>query len=573
MSGFSVRAIALSLACVVVMALPADAAHRGGGGGGGGGGGHGGGGGGFRGGGGGGGGAHFSAPAFHGGGGGGATFVRPSFSGVRSFGGMRTFARPMISGRSFSRPVFRGSRLTYSSRGLRSGRFFRGSRFAGRSRLHGRSARLGLRNFAGRRGGLRSLHGRRTLAGRSFGRHSLASRSLGRRSLGRRSLASRSLAANRQIAARTNTVRAAAQNRSGRLASAQAFGRSDWRRSWRNHRGLYYGWVGPLFWPYAYDDLFYDAFWDYGLYGPDDYYDDPFWAYGYGDIYGGLFSPYGYDDLAGGASPRALAIGASPRARLARQSTGGDDVSPRGGERGDGERGPPSGSVAPSRWKQMCGDDTRDVVGLPIDRIQEIVQPSEAQRAALDQLGDASVKAAQAVKAACPSDYSLTPTGRLATMEQRLQAMRQAVDIIRPPLDAFFNSLTDEQKARLTAAGQRDRAGREQRAFAQDCSTASSAIEWPTGQIDRMVRPTSAQRASLDRLRDAAAKAADLLKSSCPSQTPATPPARLAAMATRLDVMIETVRTVRAAADEFYRSLTDEQKAQFNTIGQARAAQ
>ena len=90
MSGLSLRATALSLACVVILALPADAAPRGGGGGG-----HGGGGGISRGGGGGGGGiarggggggAHFSAPAARsfGGGGGGARFSAPA---VRSFGG------------------------------------------------------------------------------------------------------------------------------------------------------------------------------------------------------------------------------------------------------------------------------------------------------------------------------------------------------------------------------------------------------------------------------------------------------------------------------------------------------
>jgi len=92
-------------------------------------------------------------------------------------------------------------------------------------------------------------------------------------------------------------------------------------------------------------------------------------------------------------------------------------------------------------------------------------------------------------------------------------------------------------------------------------------------QIDRLVHPSQAQRVKLDNLRETAAKAADLLKTSCPSQTPATPPARLAAMTARLDAMIEAVRNVRAAADEFYGSLTDEQKAQFNTIGQARAQQ
>jgi hypothetical protein len=36
--------------------------------------------------------------------------------------------------------------------------------------------------------------------------------------------------------------------------------------------------------------------------------------------------------------------------------------------------------------------------------------------------------------------------------------------------------------------------------------------------------------------------------------------------------MLQAVHTVRTALDDFYGSLSDEQKAQFNTIGQARAS-
>ena len=61
---------------------------------------------------------------------------------------------------------------------------------------------------------------------------------------------------------------------------------------WWRHRHGGYGWVGPVFWPFAYYDFYDYAMWGYG-------YDDPFWDYGYGDIYAGIFSPYGYDDLAG----------------------------------------------------------------------------------------------------------------------------------------------------------------------------------------------------------------------------------------------------------------------------------
>ena len=65
-------------------------------------------------------------------------------------------------------------------------------------------------------------------------------------------------------------------------------------------------------------------------------------------------------------------------------------------------------------------------------------------------------------------------------------------------------------------------------------------------------------------------KAADILKSSCPPTDARTPPARLAAVGTRLDSLLQTLGTVRPALDTFYDSLTDEQKAAFDAIGPER---
>ncbi|MDB5637071.1 MAG: hypothetical protein JWP51_1979, partial [Bradyrhizobium sp.] len=64
---------------------------------------------------------------------------------------------------------------------------------------------------------------------------------------------------------------------------------------------------------------------------------------------------------------------------------------------------------------------------------------------------------------------------------------------------------------------------------------------------------------------------ADMLKASCPATDPITPPARLEAIANRLETMLQAVKTVRAALDDFYGKLNDEQKAQFEAIGPALA--
>ena len=96
---------------------------------------------------------------------------------------------------------------------------------------------------------------------------------------------------------------------------------------------------------------------------------------------------------------------------------------------------------------------------------------------------------------------------------------------------------------------------------------------WPAADIVQAVGPTEAQRASLAALQSAAAKAADLLKASCLSETPLTPPARLAAVAQRLDVMLQAVDTVRVALNNFYGTLSDEQKARFESIGPQRTSE
>ena len=99
-------------------------------------------------------------------------------------------------------------------------------------------------------------------------------------------------------------------------------------------------------------------------------------------------------------------------------------------------------------------------------------------------------------------------------------------------------------------------------------------LQWPDAEIEARVHPTEAQRASLANLKDASAKAAEMLKASCEpdSASALTPPARLAAIGKRLDAMLKAVETVRSALDDLYGELTDEQKAQFEAIGPGRTA-
>jgi hypothetical protein len=69
-------------------------------------------------------------------------------------------------------------------------------------------------------------------------------------------------------------------------------------------------------------------------------------------------------------------------------------------------------------------------------------------------------------------------------------------------------------------------------------------------------------------LKSASAKASEELNASCPKQTPQSLPDRVHAVEQRLAAMIAALRTVRPALADFYGSLSDEQKARFNMMGQ-----
>ena len=146
--------------------------------------------------------------------------------------------------------------------------------------------------------------------------------------------------------------------------------------------------------------------------------------------------------------------------------------------------------------------------------------------------------------------------------------MVQAIDIVAPPLDRFYASLTDEQKARLNAATDQTGSNRS----LTNCGAVSSATQWPGERIEKAVRPDAQQQAKLDALKTAMADAADELSKACPASMPATPPARLRAISMRLDTMLASVKNVRGALEDFYGSLSDEQKQQFNLIGREQTA-
>ncbi len=129
-------------------------------------------------------------------------------------------------------------------------------------------------------------------------------------------------------------------------------------------------------------------------------------------------------------------------------------------------------------------------------------------------------------------------------MQQRIEAMISAVGTVQPPLQKFYDLLTDDQKVRLNALGEDQRrtaaAKNKGGSLVENCSAAQPGVGgWPSAEIEAKLHPTDAQRASLAALQDATAKASDMLKTSCQASEAITPPARLEAVGKRLDVMLQ----------------------------------
>jgi hypothetical protein len=175
--------------------------------------------------------------------------------------------------------------------------------------------------FAGQGGGVRGGH-------------------VGRGDLGRRVFGNRAIA------------NVALRSQFGAARFHGAFFGSAWPW-WRG--GLVLGWFGPLFWPYARYDLFDYVYWPYA-------YDD-FWPYAYDDVYYGIYGPYAYYGPYGAS--RASGPVSSGRHGSTRYAT-------------------PTNSSA-RRAAEVCSNQALELTDWPIERISEVVQPTDAQRPALDE--------------------------------------------------------------------------------------------------------------------------------------------------------------------------------------------
>jgi len=113
-----------------------------------------------------------------------------------------------------------------------------------------------------------------------------------------------------------------------------------------------------------------------------------------------------------------------------------------------GGQAPPGGNVV-----ALCCEQSSDVTKLPVQRIEQVLQPSGQQKDAFEALEKASQDAADNLHVSCPSEMLQTPYAQLDAAKTRLTAMVEAMNTIRPKLQDFYASLKDDQKAKFNIMG------------------------------------------------------------------------------------------------------------------------
>jgi hypothetical protein len=210
------------------------------------------------------------------------------------------------------------------------------------------------------------------------------------------------------------------------------------------------------------------------------------------------------------------------------------------------------------------------VTDLPIDQIRLTVRPTTDQEAALNDLSAASSQASDVVKSSCPSSAPLTPVGRVDGAKQRVDATIKAIQIVRSPLEKFYQSLNDEQRQQFNAMGGSTEGTRSASNLASLCGQqAGGFINLPVQRIEQVVQPTAQQQSAFDDLKKATQNASDQLRSSCPTAVAKSPMARLDTVEAQLKAMADAIEAVRPNLKNFYASLSDDQKARFNMMGPA----
>ncbi len=216
------------------------------------------------------------------------------------------------------------------------------------------------------------------------------------------------------------------------------------------------------------------------------------------------------------------------------------------------------GKYPAQRSADLC--PYRDNTAALVGRITQETSPDGKQQPLLQKLATALGQANGYLIKACPTEIPTQPVARLQLMVNQLDAIIMALEIVRPPLQAFEQSLSDQQRARF------DGAGGALDGIAPACKTPAGSPKESLAQLERAVQPTAVQREALAKVEDAFDRAETDLDADCPGTVSRTALGRLEATEERLDAAWRAVQTIQVALADFQKTLNDEQNARLNSL-------
>jgi uncharacterized protein YodC (DUF2158 family) len=86
---------------------------------------------------------------------------------------------------------------------------------------------------------------------------------------------------------------------------------------------------------------------------------------------------------------------------------------------------------------------------IPVDQLRQILHPTNDQQAELDRLKATSSEAKNVVAAACLTNPFGFPVDRVKPVAKQSETIARAAQILRPPLEKPYSSLSDYQKLSL----------------------------------------------------------------------------------------------------------------------------
>jgi hypothetical protein len=227
---------------------------------------------------------------------------------------------------------------------------------------------------------------------------------------------------------------------------------------------------------------------------------------------------------------------------------------------------------------RACAEQAVELKRIPFDLVSQTVQANDEQRSALERVRGTANDAAETLSAACPKDTPAELGQRLAQLGRALDAIAASLATLRPALATFYDTLDDEQKARLVAIDfsrkSLSKSERGERGTANGRAPNGSdpapdpvcnrwiAIlrSWPVRQVESGIALSDEQRAILYEITAAIYRATSGLIGACPAEDRFTALGRLDAKQRQLRALRHGIDAIQPVLSKFEDSLNDSQR-------------